>query len=713
MFRALPDPYIVFSVDDPTFTIIEESEAHAVISMVQRKNIIGKPLFEVYPDMTEKYRKTGVSDLQESIRKVIRTGKIDDMSTMRYDLKNRQGMYEERYFKVTHHPVFAPDKRKVIAVVQSTADVTESTIADRRLLETERQLAEALDIAQVGTWIWDLVADKIVADKNLSRMFGMSETQGAQGLPVSSFMEAIHVDDRDRVAQEIAISIERKELFDTEYRTIDKNGIVHWLLVRGRIETDASGKPIRFPGVLLDITERKYTEITRNYLVQASTVLTGSLNYKHTLKSIATLAVPDVADWCTVEVLEDDVLHQVAVAHKDPRKLAWAKSLYDLMHQTESKHPTQEDTLAYKVCKTRKPVFIPQLTQEMVEHMSSNEQRRDIARKLEVNSVIAVPLLIENKAIGAITLILSGPGRQFNKADLNMATELANHASLAIANARLYDETRAELRKRVQLEEKLRTINDELEQRVKDRTKKLEASNIELNRSNKELQDFAYVASHDLQEPLRKIQAFGNLLEQEYGDKLDDGADYLHRMQKAAARMSSLISDLLSFSRVTTKEQDFETVNLKTVALEVVEDLYARITDTDGMVHIGNLPSIDADPLQMRQLLQNLIGNALKFHKPDTAPQVTVAAKMATVGGARSVTLSVSDNGVGFDQKYQDRIFAVFQRLHNRETYEGTGIGLAVCRKIVERHHGTITTTSQLDVGSTFTVTLPVSQKRF
>jgi PAS domain S-box-containing protein len=225
-----------------------------------------------------------------------------------------------------------------------------------------------------------------------------------------------------------------------------------------------------------------------------------------------------------------------------------------------------------------------------------------------------------------------------------------------------------------------------------------------LEQSNRELEDFAYVASHDLQEPLRKIQAFGDLLEQKHGAALPpQGVDYIARMRSAAKRMQVLINDLLMFSRVTTKAQPFVSVPLETVAREVAKDLEIRAHDAGGRIDIAALPTIDADPLQMRQLLQNLAGNALKFHRPDVPPVVTVDASV--VDG--TCHLRVSDNGIGFDEKYAERIFTMFERLHGRGKYEGTGIGLAICRRIAERHGGTITARSTPGEGSTFLVTLP------
>lgn len=239
-----------------------------------------------------------------------------------------------------------------------------------------------------------------------------------------------------------------------------------------------------------------------------------------------------------------------------------------------------------------------------------------------------------------------------------------------------------------------------------------------LERTNRELQDFAYVASHDLQEPLRKIQAFGDRLATSYGAMLPaEASDFVTRMQTAAARMGRLIDDLLAFSRVTTRAQTFARIDLATVVREVVNDLEIRIEQTGGRVDVAPLPVIDGDASQLRQLFQNLIANALKFHRPDVPPHVMVRASevVAAVPGAptrprRSCRIEVQDNGIGFEEKYLDRIFTIFQRLHGRGTFEGTGLGLAICRKIVERHRGEITARSVVGEGSTFVVTLPLQQ---
>lgn len=234
---------------------------------------------------------------------------------------------------------------------------------------------------------------------------------------------------------------------------------------------------------------------------------------------------------------------------------------------------------------------------------------------------------------------------------------------------------------------------------------KLQKTLEELERSNKELERFAYIASHDLQEPLRKIQAFGDRLQKKYQAKLEElGQDYLARMLNATKRMQTLINDLLTYSRVTTQAKPFDKVDLSETVKEVVDDFQFRIEETNGRLEIGELPILEADPTQMRQLLQNLIDNCLKFHKKEESPIVKVHGKIVD----QNYKLFVEDNGIGFDEKHRDRIFTIFQRLHGRLEYEGTGIGLAVCRKIMERHGGEITARSKPGQGSTFIITLPL-----
>ena len=245
----------------------------------------------------------------------------------------------------------------------------------------------------------------------------------------------------------------------------------------------------------------------------------------------------------------------------------------------------------------------------------------------------------------------------------------------------------------------------------------LQLAMTELERSNQELERFASVASHDLQEPLRKIRAFGERLETACEGRLPEkGRDYLARMTAAAARMQTLIDSVLSLARVSTRGETWRAIDLGTVVSEVVADLEEALSRTGGHVEVGPLPSLQADPTQMRQLFQNLIVNALKF-RGEAPPLIRItatagerAAVPAAVGAGWQII--VADNGIGFDAKYAERIFQPFERLHGRDVYEGTGIGLALCRKIVQRHGGTISADAAPGAGARFTIHLPRVSER-
>jgi PAS domain S-box-containing protein len=246
----------------------------------------------------------------------------------------------------------------------------------------------------------------------------------------------------------------------------------------------------------------------------------------------------------------------------------------------------------------------------------------------------------------------------------------------------------------------LEDLNENLERRVAERTAEVETR-------NRELQEFAFVASHDLQEPLRKVHSFADLLIEEYSDEIDEnGRHYFDRMQGAVRRMSLLIKDLLLYSRISTGVRTYEEVQLESVVRDVLYDLQIQLEEASGAVHVGELPSVMGDPVQLRQLFQNLISNAVKFRKRDVPPEITISGYTRDKGAVHEIM--VADNGIGVSDEFAERIFQPFQRLHRKEEYSGTGIGLAICRRIAERHGGTITVESNDDGGATFVITLPV-----
>lgn len=407
-----------------------------------------------------------------------------------------------------------------------------------------------------------------------------------------------------------------------------------------------------------------------------------------------------------------------------------ANSLYDLVRQAESATgalATANRTLAHEVEERRQAeaqLRISELRLAEAQHLARIghwELEPDSGRiwlSTELSSILGLAGRPNRLALAELLELVAADHRAALQDALNHAQATATPFELELRVNRATDEP-------LQLNVLGNTIADSTGHAIRlwgtgqDITERyrteeqLRTAAIRLEASNRELQDFAYIASHDLQEPLRKIIAFSDRLAMKYGDRLDEtGHDYLQRVQHAARRMQTLIEDLLTLSRVVTRGQPFVDVNLQEVVQGVAADLETRLEETQGRLEVGQLPVVEADPLQMRQLFQNLIGNALKFHRPDTQPCVRVWAEAnACDGSANRWKIVVADNGIGFEMKYAERIFQPFQRLHGRSSeYAGTGMGLAICRKIVERHHGTIEAESEPGRGTTFSICLPKKQ---
>jgi len=348
---------------------------------------------------------------------------------------------------------------------------------------------------------------------------------------------------------------------------------------------------------------------------------------------------------------------------------------------------------------------------DLAQTSALSDPERNAYQTLQVRAALNKPLL-KNGRLLAIMFVHRRDAHTWSPEERTLLDETAERTWEAIERARV----EAALRQR---EEQYRALSQELEERVRIRTQELELANQDLERSNDSLQQFAYVASHDLQEPLRKIQAFSSLLVQQSNEQLTDtGRNYIERITNASVRMSTLIKDLLAFSRLSTRQQTWQSVPLNDVVNDVLLTLDWAVSQHTAQLNIAPLPVVNGDEMQLRQLFQNLLSNALKFTPAGQSARVAVRSMLKprhdlpdhvrpTSDAHFFHQICVQDAGIGFDEKYRDRIFQVFQRLHNKNDFPGTGVGLAICQRVVENHGGSITAESKPGEGATFCVYLP------
>ncbi|GAB3926089.1 hypothetical protein GCM10028804_29160 [Larkinella terrae] len=339
---------------------------------------------------------------------------------------------------------------------------------------------------------------------------------------------------------------------------------------------------------------------------------------------------------------------------------------------------------------------------------------KEVRHSLQLGATASKPLVKDGRLVAALFIHFQKP-HIFTENEIALLDEVAERTWAAIEQTRAKDALQRS-------EERYRNLSAQLDEQVRQRTHELEISIRDLKRSNDNLQQFAYVASHDLQEPLRKIQSFSSILEQQFSPVLGEaGSDLLQRMASAGYRMSGLIRDLLTYSRISTRQEVFSPVSLDTIVTKVLNTLDWVIGERNAQVEVPSLPQVNGDETQLGQLFQNLISNAIKFTPKEKIPQIKINCTERliselpsnlhpTSNANRFYQISIQDQGVGFDAKYLDRIFQVFQRLHGRSNYPGTGIGLAICQRVVENHGGAITAKSQPGQGAMFYVYLPINE---
>ncbi|MDJ0705263.1 MAG: PAS domain-containing protein [Leptolyngbyaceae cyanobacterium MO_188.B28] len=498
------------------------------------------------------------------------------------------------------------------------------------------------------------------------------------------FLPLIPKEDWDIVQNVVATLDTNHPVKTVEHRVILPSGEIRWHQWSDRAIFDNQDQVVEYQAVGRDITERKRAEEELQLQNDRSRLFA-----EFTLKIRQSLQLEEILQTAVTEVQRFLGTDRVLLFQ------FWPDGSGTVVQ--EALIPGWPVTLGQSILDPCfRDEYQEQYRQGRVSAIADLEQANlqpchiEFLQQFGVRANLVVPILQQEALWGLMIAHQCSAPRSWTDFETDLLRQLADQIGIALSQAQL--------------------LEKETQQRR------------ELARSNEELQEFAYVASHDLQEPLRKIQAFGDRFKAKFGDELNEqGLDYLARMQSAARRMQNLIDDLLTLSRVSTRAQPFSPTNLEQIARGVLTDLEISIQQTGAQVQLAELPTIDADPLQIRQLLQNLLSNALKFRQPGVSPLIKLYSEFPSepvqppTGGktiAKFCQLFVEDNGIGFDEKYLDRIFNPFQRLHGRSEYEGTGMGLAICRKIAERHGGHITARSTSGQGTTFIVTLPIKHHR-
>lgn len=671
----------------------------------------------------------------------------------------RQDTREVRVVRASGQYVPDPEGR-VVRVYGFAQDITDQKRAEEALRESEARLRLATEGAGVGIWSLDLATGSMMWDVQTKKLFGFGTDSE---INEDVFLQAIHPDDRGRAVSAVARAQKEGVNLDIAYRVIWKDGSVHWLLIRGKTRNDARGS--RMDGTALDITVRKQAELDlelskqeqERYAAQLETIFNNLTSG---------LVVSDLEGklfrWNPAAV----AMHGFASEEEGRRRLPELTGIFELSTEKDGLLPLEMwplsrimrgETLHDWEVRLRKkgvdwrrifsysgtlardregnPLLAVVIVTDITERKRQDEEFRRISRQNELilqyagEGIFGLDLNGRVTFVNAVAAHMLGFGTEelrgshshttwhYRKADGSdyPSHECPIYAAYHQGSIRSGEEvfwrkdgtpfpidfTSRPIYEDGTIRGAVVVYRDITERKRAE--EELRGLLAELERSNKELEQFAYVASHDLQEPLRMVASYVQLFERKYKGHLDPQADkYVFFAVDGVKRMQKLIDGLLAYSRVARGAQ-FAPVDVNKAFELALSNLMVAVKESNAVVTRDDLPMVLGDEIQLAQLFQNLLANALKFRKPGTPPRVHVSVNRQ----GKTWIFSVTDNGIGIDQKYAERIFLIFQRLHSREEYPGTGIGLSLCKRIIERHGGRIWVVSEPGKGSVFFFTIP------
>ncbi|MEO6231005.1 MAG: PAS domain S-box protein [Ferruginibacter sp.] len=640
---------IAMTVFRGTDFIIEMANA-IMYKKIWRKTedeMLGKKLLDVFPELKEqKY--------PEVLRNVYATGIAHEEIESPAYIQGNDGV-KLFYFDYSYSPLLEPDGQ-VSGIMVSVYDVTEKVKTKKNIEESEKRFRSLTDTLPQLIWETDEKGAVLFANKRWQEYTGVNPDSEV------AWRAVIHPDDFDNNTNTWMHSLSTGEIYRCDVRIRNKQGEYRWHAVIGEPVFDSDNKIIKWAGAFTDIHSEKTFATELSTKVKERTKELKLLN--------ETLKKSEERYHLMVEEVEE---YAILYLNREGKIENWNKGA--------------EKIKGYKADEIIGNNFSIFYTEE--------------DRKNNLPRVLLDKALVNGRAVQEGWRVKKG-GEPFWASVV--ITAVHNEAKEVIGFSKVTHDL---------------TEKKEADDRLKANALQLEQKNTELENMNTELQSFAYISSHDLQEPLRKIQTFSSqIIEKESQNLSDFGKDKFQRMHNAAKRMQKLIEDLLSYSRTSNAEKTFEKVNLKKIVDEVKEDLKEELQVKHAQIESDDMCTINIIPFQFRQLIYNLVSNSLKFSVAERPPHILIQSSMLLntklthknhVKEGDYCHISISDNGIGFEPQYSEKIFEVFQRLHNQSQFKGTGIGLAIVKKIVDNHHGIVTAKGELNKGATFDIYIPTS----